>query len=81
MCVCAAVGMAKASGVKSSLEEFRFDGVHLRMEADASRWVAANGGLSKTWDSYLNACTVRSSVFPPKNLDPGADEIRMNLKP
>lgn len=41
------------------MEDFRFDGVHLRLEADASRWIVANGGLSETWESYLEACMVR----------------------
>ena len=56
--MCCAAGMAKASGA-TSMEDFRFDGVHLRLEADASRWIVANGGLSETWESYLEACMVR----------------------
>ena len=50
--------MAKIAGAVSG-EGFRYNGVHLRLEADASRWIAANGGLDKTWGSYVAACRVR----------------------
>ena len=43
----------------ASSEGFRYNGVHLRLEADASRWIAANGGVDKTWGSYVAACRVR----------------------
>ena len=53
-----AVGMAKWSG-QGAAEGFRYNGLHLRLEADAARWIGANGGLEATWDAYIAACEVR----------------------
>ena len=45
---------------------FRFNGLHLRLESDASRWVAANGGVQAMWDAYFAACQVRMCVVHPR---------------
>ena len=42
---------------------FRFNGVHLRLEGDASRWVAANGGAQAMWDAYFAACLVGAAAL------------------
>ncbi len=52
-----AAGMAKWSGYLRP-GGFRFNGLHLRLEGDASRWVAANGGVQAMWDAYFAACRV-----------------------
>ena len=64
--------MSKLAGAQSG-KAFRFNGVHLRLEADASRWIAANGGIAKTWDSYVVACQVRRllSTRDSSALNPG----------
>ena len=49
--------MAKWSG-QGAAEGFRYNGLHLRLEADAARWIGANGGLEATWDAYIAACEV-----------------------
>ena len=54
-----AAGMAKWAG-QPRPGGFRFNGLHLRLEGDASRWVAANGGVQAMWDAYFAACRVRT---------------------
>lgn len=48
-CVCSADGIARRSRRR------HFNGLHLRLEADAAAWIEMFGGLHKLWRRYLTA--------------------------
>ena len=56
--------MAEAAGkgdAEGSNSTFYFNGLHLRLEADASAWIATAGGHQPFWDRYDGYCMLARS--------------------
>jgi hypothetical protein len=47
--------MARKSGFDGAQAQF-FNGLHLRLEADAFRWIEMVGGAEMLWNYYFDAC-------------------------